>query len=143
MFTKMIPFFLKKIHRKSQMNKNEIIFQNRYFQQGRYLNDANKNLVAITYSLRIKAKYIYMNICIGMTPSIVSMSSHFNGPSLNFCLTFESSTKKKIVNQVVINFEIDLSPSHSSTCPERLDKNLNILITKRAFNMNYKAFLRL
>lgn len=61
MSTKMIPFFLKKIHRKSQMNKNEIIFQNRYFQQGRYLNDANKNLVAITYSLRIKAKYIYMN----------------------------------------------------------------------------------
>ena len=50
-----------------------------------------------------------MNICIGMTPSIVNMSSHFNGPSLNFCLTFESSTKKKIVNQVVINFEIDLT----------------------------------
>ena len=100
MFTKMIPFFLKKIHRKSQMNKNEIIFQNRYFQQGRYLNDANKNLVAITYSLRIKAKYIYMNICIGMTPSIVSMSSHFNGPSLNFCLTFESSTKKKLLTRL-------------------------------------------
>lgn len=49
-----------------------------------------------------------MNICIGMTPSIVNMSSHFNGPSLNFCLTFESSTKKKIVNQVVINFEINV-----------------------------------
>ena len=64
MFTKMIPFFLKKIHRKSQMIKNEIIFQNRYFQQGRYLNDANKNLVAITYSLRIKTIYIYIYIYI-------------------------------------------------------------------------------
>ena len=45
-----------------------------------------------------------------MAPSIVSMSSRFNGPSLNFCLTLLLSyLQKKIVNQVVINFEIDLS----------------------------------